>query len=273
MNNKFQHFFRGNLNFHKPNLFCFHHAGGNARVYHDWTKEKDVNIISIELPGRGQRIHEELQTDDVKVTEEIASAIASLYQKNSKKHRFSLFGHSLGAILAFSVAHILIEKYDLHPTCLFVAGRHAPQDIDPSGYHSDMGEEALIEELKLIGETPLELLENEEYCSFAIPIIYKDYKLSESFKATRKKLPIPIIAHFGKNDIDASEKHMNNWQHVTTSNFKTEGFEGGHFFLLNKTLNYSSILSKEMMKIIKDIKPQETEDDQPIILYDRGVIS
>ena len=40
--------------------FFFHHAGGSASSYAQWLKHvpKNVEPLSVELPGRGQRYHE-----------------------------------------------------------------------------------------------------------------------------------------------------------------------------------------------------------------------
>ena len=46
-------------------LFCFSYAGGNASTYRDWHKRlpADVEVCSVQLPGRGSRFKEKAFTD------------------------------------------------------------------------------------------------------------------------------------------------------------------------------------------------------------------
>ncbi|WP_446902483.1 thioesterase II family protein [Burkholderia sp. YIM B11467] len=64
-------------------LSFFHHAGGNASYYVRWWKwlPHDVDIVGVQLPGRGSRRHEPFATD-------APSLIASLLQRHSGGHFF-----------------------------------------------------------------------------------------------------------------------------------------------------------------------------------------
>ncbi len=256
--------------FDKPIIFCFHHAGGNARTYQKWLSNNKVDFVPIELPGHGAYINEPLLKNidelSVKIADEIAEVIAL-----KRNIQFSVFGHSLGAIIAFSVTDILNKKYMISPNCLQIAGRHAPQKEDPSSYHTNMGKQALIEEIMQYGYTPIELIENEEYRDFILPILFNDYKLSESFKYHGQKLSIPILAYYGNDDIGADRNIMRYWEYVTTNIFHIKGFNGGHFFLLDNENDFSNVLADDMLSFTKNHK---TGNPQTVktIHYERWVI-
>jgi surfactin synthase thioesterase subunit len=152
-------------------IFCFHHAGGSASVYRKWTLEKkNMNFVCVELPGKGTRRREPFVGDFKKLLEPLCASIIKVTQGKP----FILFGHSMGAAMAFYVADYLQSKYNVRPEKLIAAGRQAPQDEDPSEFKTYMGDDALIRELKKYNATPKEILENKELLQFILPEVRKD---------------------------------------------------------------------------------------------------
>lgn len=256
--------------FDRPIVFCFHHAGGNSRAYQKWICNNKVDFIPAELPGHGIRINEPFSQNIDDLSKEFAEEIAEIVAEGSNIE-FSLFGHSLGAVIAFNVACSL-KKYIISPVCLQVAGRHAPQAEDPSSYKTSMGKEALIEEIMSYGYTPKELIENEEYRNFVLPIMFGDYVLGESFKYNNQNISVPVLAYYGRNDMGADKNVMRNWKDITTDNtFHIKGFDGDHFFLLDKDNNFPDILADDMLRFTKNKNSYETAV-QKTFRYERGMI-
>ncbi|MCR5529290.1 MAG: thioesterase [Saccharofermentans sp.] len=245
----------------RPVIFCFNHAGGNARVFDHWIDSMMVDAVPVELPGHGKRIGEEARSDIRAVVGDIAEHIRQEVMKYEHPLEFSLFGHSLGAIVAFGVACNLRKKYGLKPCCLQVSGRHAPQDEDPSPYRTSMGIAPLIDEIRSLGHTPPELLENKEFLDFIMPTIYSDYKLSESFVYEKQKLDIPIYAYSGDTDRDADVKVMRRWSDVTSGVFKIRQFEGDHFYLFDDRNRVADRVVEDMLRCCRTIKSPFHSDD------------
>lgn len=211
-------------------IFCFHHAGGSASVYRKWTFEKkNTNFICVELPGKGTRRREPFVGDFKKLLDPLCESIIKVTQGKP----FILFGHSMGAAMAFYVAEHLQSKYGICPEKLIAAGRQAPQDEDPGEFKTYMGDDALIRELKKYNATPKEILENEELLHFVLPEVRKDYTLNESLIYNGERIDAPIYINCGSRDIGATSTIMQRWQTVTTKEFKEKEFEGDHFFVLN----------------------------------------
>src|SRR5262245_37238763 len=105
-------------------MFCFPYAGGSALVFKKWADfvPSTVRVISVELPGRGARLHDPPFTSLPTLIEELEGVIWPLVDKP-----FVFFGHSMGAIIAFELARSFRRKYDREPQILFVSGRRAPQ--------------------------------------------------------------------------------------------------------------------------------------------------
>ena len=234
----------------KPFIFCLHYAGGNAGAFNNWVKNSKVNYITVELPGHGRRISEELTTSLDSVCKNLANEIAEIIEtKSLKSFEFSLYGHSMGAIMAFCTAKILINKYKILPKCIQISGRHAPMDEDPSPYRTSQGVEALVEELRDIGHTPEELLEVKEFRDFFIPMIYSDYKLAEDYIHDGTILDIPIFAYCGRDDSGADVSVMKRWEHVTSEKFSFKSYDGDHFFIFDLNKPFDNIIANDLLEL------------------------
>ncbi|WP_054741846.1 thioesterase II family protein [Cellulosilyticum ruminicola] len=225
------------------NVFCFQHAGGSASSYRKWTLEVlPVKIICVELPGRGMRRREKFIEDFEELTDHLAQEI---YTKNNGA-KFSLFGHSMGAALAFKVCYKLEKQYGISPSKLIVAGRQAPQKENLLEFKSYMGDEALIAELKRYQQTPEEIFNDNDFLNHILKEIRKDYRLNDSFLYNQEVISTPIIAHAATNDVEATKDIMKNWEQVTQESFSLREFEGNHFFVLDDQ-TYLSYLVKDIL--------------------------
>jgi surfactin synthase thioesterase subunit len=246
--------FLGQISGDRPVIFCFHHAGGNARTFRNWIRSRMVDVISVELPGHGIRSAEPITSDLKTVCREIAASIAQELQKQEKPMEFSLFGHSLGAILAFDVTCYLRQNYGLRPCCLQVSGRHAPQDEDPSAYRTSMGIAPLVDVIRDLGHTPPELLESREFLDYIMPTVFKDYAMSESFVYDHQSVDVPIYAYSGSEDTDADQQIMQHWEDVTSEKFRMREFSGDHFYLFDQENHVADRVVEDMLHCCQSMK-------------------
>lgn len=237
--------FERERNSSKNMLFCFHHAGGTASLYRDWIRWSDqIQVIPVELPGKATRMGEKFAVNMHNTSKEIAGQIVS----EAEHADIWLYGHSMGAVLAFSVACALEKKYGKHIKKLIVSGRHAPQDQVEETYRSTMGDKALVTELRRLGGTPEELLENSEVSKYILPTIKADYRLNESYQYTGEMLHCPISAYAGNQDTDAPFALMENWESVTDGPFRIFEEEGSHFFPTELGRSYWKKIEKEILR-------------------------
>lgn len=227
---------------HHMDLFCFHCAGGSSSIYRSWIGvNADVQVVPVELPGRGTRTAEPLPMQFDKLCQMVTEVLLSV----NHDRRFVLFGHSMGAAIAFEVACLMEQKYGVQPDKVVVAGRHAPHHPDPSPFRSTMDDEALVRELRRLEGTPQEVLENEELLRYLLPIIRRDYRLHEYYEYQGRQVEAPLIAHAGKMDQDAPESTMRYWKEMARGAFHIREFAGNHFFIRNR--EYAEALMKEVV--------------------------
>ncbi len=104
-------------------LFLLHFAGGNKYSYNFLQSKlkSDIEFIPIELPGRGARFEENLIRDKEEAIQDLFLQIKD--KRNGKP--YVIYGHSMGAILGFSVTEML-EKENDAPNYLIVSGNPGP---------------------------------------------------------------------------------------------------------------------------------------------------
>lgn len=206
-------------------LFCFPYAGGAASFYKDWQEQlENVVVCPLQMPGRGDRFFDELYTDSDRLVSDIYEII-----KKYSDHDIYLFGHSMGAKIAYSVA-VMLEKAGINIKKIMVSGCNAPHipDYNPIG---NLPNEEFRKALGEYNSTPDEILKNNEIFTMFEPMLRADFCLSEGFKFDIKKLYCPILALCGMNDKDARQEDVRAWEQYTNE-YEFRLFEGTHFFIV-----------------------------------------
>ena len=210
-------------------LYCLPYSGASAMVYVRWRRALPdwLQVCPLELPGRGMRMDEPLQRD-------IKALAAQLAQEISRDPHtpYALFGHSLGGLLAFELAHALNARNLPAPLALFVSGTAGPARRDVSEYAVEKTDEQLIARLRELQGTAEEALVNPELMQLMLPILRADFLLCGSFSyGERQPLGMPIHVFGGKQDSVRADQLLD-WQLEAASGFSLDLFDGHHFFIV-----------------------------------------
>ena len=210
-------------------------------MYRRWTLEPHgYNVLCTELPGKGTRTGEAFATDVQDLLEPLCAAINAAVGDGT----YALFGHSMGAAIAFYAADFMAKHYGKLPSRLIVAGRQAPDTENEGEFKSWMSDDALIAEMRMYGATPADVLENKELMDILLPRIRKDYALNDTLLYHGEKLHIPIAAHAAVEDKGATPDIMEHWSAMTTGGFSLRSFEGQHFWVTDDATYYLQILKE-----------------------------
>jgi medium-chain acyl-[acyl-carrier-protein] hydrolase len=209
----------------KIKLFVFHHAGGSASSYHKWHKTTpewaELNLV--ELPGRGRRAQEPA-IDDFKSL--IGELSASFYLENPKQIAF--FGHSMGALLAFELAHLI------KPVALGISSLLPPiaANIHRRAKLSELDNDELIKKLAIYSPLPDEILSNAEILNFYIEVIRHDLRVMDSYEVKRyPNLEVPTMVFGGRSDTGLKADDLEGWRSLCAVEGPVNYFDGGHFYL------------------------------------------
>lgn len=211
-------------------LFCLPHAGSGTAAYNSWRRglPRDVELCPILLPGRESRIAEDACTDCYALVEELAEAMAGWMDKP-----YAIFGHSMGALLAYELAMALRERYTREPEALFLSGRIAAHlDLPGRPIHALETPEFLAELNERYEGLPRELLEDPEMLAMYLPILRADIALIEGYRPRdRSPLACPMIVLGGTTDRSIRSESLAAWSRHTTGPFQVKRMTGGHFYL------------------------------------------
>ncbi|PAC32315.1 thioesterase II family protein [Caldifermentibacillus hisashii] len=165
------------------NLFCVPFAGGSANIYNSWKKEfgNVVNLVPVELSGRGKRINEPLYNDFDEAAEDIYNNV-----KTYVDEPYAMFGHSMGGMLVFEVVHKIIERIGREPDFIVISGKNPPHIPLNSKVHSLEDREFLNELIKLGGINE-EFLKHKELIEIFLPIMKSDFKITELYRYKKKE--------------------------------------------------------------------------------------
>ena len=213
-------------------LICFPHVGGSATYYFPFSKAMpaELEIVAVQYPGRQDR-RTEPGLEDLHEMADLAIDEVSRWAQDMPT---ALFGHSMGASLAFEIA-IRLESAGLAPLALFASGRRAPsRHRDSRVYELDDG--GLIAELKRLNGTDSRITDDEEAIQMILPSLRSDYTAAETYRERPgSRIGCPITAIIGSHDPEVTRDEAAAWSEHTTGEFTLRVVPGGHFFLYEHT--------------------------------------
>jgi medium-chain acyl-[acyl-carrier-protein] hydrolase len=224
-------------------LFCLPYAGGGASVYRGFQDAlpAHVEVCAVQLPGRETRLREAPVADLAKLVPMLTDGLGPHLGP-----RFALFGHSMGAALAFELARELRRRGMPPPVHLFASACPAPHIPDTDGTHA-LPDEEMIERLRALGGMSPEVLAHRELMEMILPIFRADAAVTETYAHTPgEPLDVPITAVGGLEDEKATRADLEAWRQHTTAAFALRMVPGGHFFLQTETPAVLGILARAL---------------------------
>lgn len=203
-------------------LACLPHACGSATFYRSWTRRLPPRfaVCAVQYPGHEDRFGEPCMEDLGEVAGAIAATLSAI------DGPVLLFGHSLGAAVAYEVAQRLRERV----VGLAVSGRPAPHVAGaPPRFDTD---EELWDELTRLGGTGDQLLGNPRVRGLLTPMLRSDFRMNSGYRYTpAARLTCPVRAYRGADDDTATADQVRRWGDLTSGSFAQHEYPGGHFYL------------------------------------------
>jgi len=211
-------------------LFCLPYAGGGATTFRRWQSAlpPDIEVCPVLLPGRERRFRERPFCRIGPLLESLAAAIAP-----SLDRPYALFGHSMGAVIAFELARMIAPKPAASPLVhVFVSGRGAPHLPPKESILHHLPDDKFIAELRRLSGTPEALLDDPEVMRLMLSMLRADFELIETYVYQRgPSLLCGISAFGGQDDATVDEDMLQSWRSYTGGSFRLRMMPGDHFFI------------------------------------------
>jgi surfactin synthase thioesterase subunit len=213
-------------------LLCLPFAGAGATFYRPWqeTGVSGVDVQALQLPGREGRAAEPLHVDLHAAADElVADAMGA-----SRGGPVTLFGHSLGAVLAYELAHRLADA-GVEVVRLFASG--APDPFNQREHHATgLSDDDFLARVGEFAGHVDPLLEDPELRELVLPALRADVEMHETYvPSTDRALPVPISVIRAEDDHLVSHDAAAGWGKVAGAEFELVEVPGGHMYLLGNT--------------------------------------
>ncbi|MEV4314723.1 alpha/beta fold hydrolase [Actinocrispum sp. NPDC049592] len=231
-----------------PVVLCLAHAGGSASFFQNWPGHaRELAVCAAQLPGRENRFLERPATS---IDEVVGGLLGSMTWLGHRD--YVVFGHSLGALVAFELARRLAAAGAPGPAALYVSGINAPHlPLPPPVF--DLTPVDLIEYLLSLGGLDQEVLDNPALLDLLLPTLRADLQLFDGYRYQEQApLSCPIRGLHGTSDHSVSAEGVHAWARHTTAGFAAHAFPGDHFFLVPQAEQVISWLDQDFSALRRD---------------------
>ncbi|MFI7547033.1 thioesterase II family protein [Actinoplanes sp. NPDC049599] len=214
-------------------LLCLPFAGAGASFFRPWQDlaPAGLEVVALQLPGREWRLAEEpcatvQETVDVLLPEaaEIARRLRGV----------ALFGHSLGAVIAYELARRLVADARCPVALLVVSGSPAPWH-GRSDRATALDDDEFLLRIEEFAGYRHEALADPEMRELILPTLRADVRMHEEYEpGSRDPIDVPVTAVRGSDDELVTAADTAAWRDATRAGFTVEEFDGGHMYLTDR---------------------------------------
>nr|WP_239483179.1 thioesterase domain-containing protein [Burkholderia sp. MS455] len=182
---------------------------------------------ALQLPGRPPRHAEAAHSRYPALVDALRDALLPRLDAP-----YAIYGHSLGALLAFGLAHALRDAGAPAPEHLFLAAYPAPHLHNPVGDIAGLPEAEFIEGLKRLRGIPEQVLADSELLNVFLPSLRAEIALLNSYAHEgRAPLAVPATILGGTHDHVVTAAEIDAWRQHFAGAVDVREIDGGHYFV------------------------------------------
>ncbi|MEV0251518.1 alpha/beta fold hydrolase [Nocardia sp. NPDC050712] len=210
---------------------CLPFAGGGASFFTQWREHtSDFDILPVLLPGRERRIDDAPYRN---VQRAANGVLPEILEQVDRKRPVVLFGHSLGAVLAYEITQRLVNYTDLTVSRLIVSGSPGPA-TQREKRATGLSDDDFITRVREFAGFSDAAMAAPQIRSMILPALRADVEMHENYRpSSRTPLPVPITSIRGGSDDLVSDAQAREWQAETSVDFTFVEPSGGHMYLVD----------------------------------------
>lgn len=227
-------------------LVCVPFAGAGASFFRPWAMlgAEHVRIVPLQPPGREWKLDQEPYRD-------VAQAVAGLLPEiveHVDDGRVALFGHSLGAVLAYELARELVTIPGVDVVRLVVSGSPGPWSRR-ADRASGLADDEFLRRVEEFAGYSHEALADQQMRELILPVLRADVLMHENYVPTDDRpLPVPITAIRGTSDHLVTHEQAAEWGKATSREFNMSEVDGGHMYLTADATAVLRIIADEIAR-------------------------
>jgi len=226
-------------------VLCLPFAGAGASAFRRAQEypSDTVRICPLQLPGREERFGEPPFTDAAEAVADLLPAALDLVAGIAE---VAVFGHSLGAVLAFELAHQLRQLPRPELVRVFVSGSPGPWTRrEPRA--TGLSEEDFLKQVRGFAGYSHPALEHPELREMLLPTLRADVELHENYLAPPGRLlDVPITSIRGSEDELVSAEQAAQWQAATSAGCRLRELPGNHMYLIDSLAELVRLMADEL---------------------------
>lgn len=222
-------------------LLCLPFAGAGASFFRTWRRLElvGIDVQPVQLPGREERLDQTPYTGVATAVEGLLPSVLAV----ARRHPVALFGHSLGAVLAYELARAMVQRAEGRVIRLIVSGSPAPWN-GQSERITGRSDKELLERVEQFAGYRHRALQMPELRNLLLPALRADLRMHEDYRhAHTDPLPVPIMSVRGRADHLVSSERARRWLAATAAHFDFAELPGGHMYLSDDPLSLLELIS------------------------------
>jgi surfactin synthase thioesterase subunit len=234
---------------HAMNLFCIPYGGEGASIYWSFKNKltTDLSIIPVQLPGREERLNDRMPTS--------MGALCPLLLADITPYLHApiyIFGHCLGGLIAYELAILIHQEYDISVEHLFISACPSPRGFSIENKLHQLSPQAFIaaSHQLMLRESDAQIdpqVDEAELNKLVFKTLYNDFLLYEEYhRENLVKLNAPITTFRGRADGYVSEPCVHRWEALTSAGFQYHEMPGKHFYLKDAYAGVFKIIEDEI---------------------------
>jgi medium-chain acyl-[acyl-carrier-protein] hydrolase len=219
------------------------YAGAGVAAFRGWPDllPEWLDLWAVRLPARETRIGEP-PVDDV---HEVVAGVAGAPPLDPLP--YALYGHSMGALVAFELARELRRRGAPQPVHMFLSGRRAPQHPDDLPGICHLPKPDFVARVRELNGIPERLFDEPDLIDVIEPALRADFAVCERYHhVVDEPFRFGLSVFGGDRDPTTDLDQLRAWGIQTLGRFVVRTYPGDHFFIHTRRAELLAALAADL---------------------------